>query len=271
MRGVVLATAVMLGSAASAHAADMPDFLRGSLMGGSATTVNWQGFYVGGQAGTGTSNMNFNGSARTVAASLLADTSLDENGAVSSLPVGGRVSTHGNGYGGFVGYNRQWDDIVLGVEFSDLYGKFGGTKTGTIGRSFTDPAGFLDNVTYQASSSIAISDIGTFRARAGYAIDCFLPYVFGGLALGQGNIVNSAHVFGTQDNATSVPPQHIQFDLSGSDGKFNHLIYGYTAGLGVDVMLVAGLFFRAEWQYVRITSQVDTGINTVHAGLGYKF
>jgi len=261
----------MFAISASADAADMPDFLRGSLPGVSTATVNWQGFYVGGQAGIGTSDMNFSGSARTVAASLLADTTLNEGNAVSSLPVGGRVSSHGNGFGGFVGYNRQWDDVVLGVEFSDLYGKFGGSQTGQIARSFTDPAGFLDNVTYQATGAIAISDIGTFRLRAGYAVDCFLPYVFGGLALGQGNIFNSAHVFGTQDNFTSTPPQHIQFDLSGTDGKFNHLIYGYTAGLGVDVMLMAGLFLRAEWQYVRITSQIDTGINTVHAGLGYKF
>jgi opacity protein-like surface antigen len=270
MRRVLLA-AVMLGVAAHAQAADMPDFLRGSLPGGYSPPVNWRGFYLGGQAGTGTSDMNFSGSARTVAASLLVDTSLDQGGAVSSLPVGGRTSVHGNGFGGFVGYNCQWDDVVLGLEFSDLYGKFGGSQTGQIGRSFFDSAGFLDNVTYQATSSMQISDIGTFRVRAGYAISSFLPYAFGGFALGQANIVNSAHVFGTQDNATSIPPQHIQFDLSGADGKFNHLIYGYTAGLGADVMLVAGLFFRAEWQYVRITSQVDTSINTVHAGLGYKF
>jgi opacity protein-like surface antigen len=49
------------------------------------------------------------------------------------------------------------------------------------------------------------------------------------------------------------------------------LIYGYSAGLGVDVMLIAGLFMRAEWEYVRFSSSIDTQINTVRAGLGYKF
>ena len=53
--------------------------------------------------------------------------------------------------------------------------------------------------------------------------------------------------------------------------QYNHLIYGYTAGLGIDVDLIGGLFMRAEWEYVRFTSQVDTSINTVRAGLGYKF
>jgi opacity protein-like surface antigen len=36
-------------------------------------------------------------------------------------------------------------------------------------------------------------------------------------------------------------------------------------------MLAAGLFLRAEWEYVRFASSVDTSVNTVRAGLGYKF
>ena len=51
----------------------------------------------------------------------------------------------------------------------------------------------------------------------------------------------------------------------------NHLIYGYTAGLGVDINLIGGLFLRAEWEYIRFAATVDTSINTVRAGLGYKF
>ena len=49
------------------------------------------------------------------------------------------------------------------------------------------------------------------------------------------------------------------------------LVYGYTAGLGIDIMLMGGLFMRAEWEYIRVTSDIDTNINTVRAGLGYKF
>jgi opacity protein-like surface antigen len=36
-------------------------------------------------------------------------------------------------------------------------------------------------------------------------------------------------------------------------------------------MLYAGLFLRAEWEYLRFLTTVDTTINTVRAGLGYKF
>ena len=36
-------------------------------------------------------------------------------------------------------------------------------------------------------------------------------------------------------------------------------------------MLVGGLFVRAEYEYRRVTSDVESNINTVRAGLGYKF
>ena len=63
MRRFVLATA-MCGAAYGAQAADMPDLpiLRGSFTDGLNTSrVNWQGFYVGGQGGYGSSDENFSG------------------------------------------------------------------------------------------------------------------------------------------------------------------------------------------------------------------
>jgi outer membrane immunogenic protein len=271
MRRILLA-AVMFGAASGAQAADWPDLpiLRGT-QGLTTATVNWQGYYIGGQGSFGTSDMNFTGSTRTVAAALLANTSIEAGGRVSDWPVGGgKVSTHGHGYGAFAGYNGQWDDVVLGLEANYVHGKFGGSATGTMARSFVDPAGFLDDITYTSTSSIAISDMGTLRIRGGYAVGSFLPYMFGGVALGQANITKTARITGTQDNL-SAPFQTINVNLSATDGIYSHLIYGYSAGLGVDVMLAAGLFLRAEWEYVRFASSVDTSVNTVRAGLGYKF
>jgi outer membrane immunogenic protein len=269
MRRVLLA-AVMFGTAASAQAADMPDFLRGSLPGGSAPTVNWQGFYVGGQAGYGTADMTFSGSTASIANSLLANTVLNPGGAISSLPLGGKVSVHGDGFGGFAGYNSQWTDVVLGVELSYLHASFNGAASGSRELFFTDANGFFDTVKNQSSSSVAISDMGTFRIRGGYAVGSFLPYLFGGVALGQANIVNSVQITANQQN-TVTPFQNIPFNPSATDGRFNHLIYGYSAGLGVDINLIGGLFMRAEWEYVRFTDVTDVGVNTVRAGLGYKF
>jgi outer membrane immunogenic protein len=262
---------MMFGTAAGAQAADMPDFLRGSLLpSGPSPTVNWQGFYVGGHAAVGESDMNFTASTRSIAARLLADTAIEESGQVSTWPLGGKVSTRGTGFGGFAGYNSQWDNVVLGLEFSYLHGKFGGSQSDSFGRTFTDGLGYVDSITYQSSSSIAISDMGTFRARAGYAIGSFLPYMFGGVALGQADIVRTASITGSQFNAT-LTPAFIPVNLSATVGQFSHLIYGYSGGLGVDMMLMSCLFLRAEWEYVRFTSAIDTDINTFRVGLGYKF
>src|SRR6478735_11723363 len=73
MRRLLLAAA-MIGVACSAHAADMPDLpiLRGSYTDGLTTSrSNWQGFYIGGQGGYGSSDENFRGSNANMLAALL--------------------------------------------------------------------------------------------------------------------------------------------------------------------------------------------------------
>lgn len=271
MRRFLLA-AVTFGAMSTAQAADLP-ILRGAFTDGlNATRVNWQGAYIGGQWGIGESDMNFTGATHTVAAHLLSGLEMEQQQQISSWPIMGKVSTRGTGFGGFVGYNSQWDDVVLGVEFNYMHGKFGGSQTDSMSRFFTLPSGYTDGVTYQGTATMAISDMGTLRARAGYAFGQFLPYLFGGVALGQADIVRTAHIFGTQVNPNATPGfTNVPFDLSATDGQYSHLVYGYTAGLGVDVQLISCLFLRAEWEYVRFTSTVDTSINTVRVGLGYKF
>jgi len=274
MRSLVVAV-LMSGVVSVAQAADLPDLpiLRGGLTEGLSTSrVNWDGYYIGGQAGYGTSDMNFRGSTKTVAAQLMSGLEMEAQQQVSSWPIMGKVSVHGSGYGAFAGYNSQWDDVVLGLEFSYMHGGFGGSQTDRMSRIFTLASGYTDGVTYEGSSRISISDMATLRGRAGYAIGPVLPYMFAGFALGRADIVRTAHIYGDQVNPNAAPGfQNVPFDVSATDGQYNRLIYGYTAGLGVDINLVGGLFARAEYEYVRFTSTVDTNINTVRAGLGYKF
>jgi outer membrane immunogenic protein len=56
-----------------------------------------------------------------------------------------------------------------------------------------------------------------------------------------------------------------------SDNADSHFVTGYAGGLGIDVMVWEGLFLRAEWEYLRFTATVDTTVNTVRVGVGYKF
>jgi opacity protein-like surface antigen len=275
----LLVAAAMFGMAQGAEAADLPDFpaLRGGLTEGlSYTRGNWQGYYVGAQAGYGSSDESFTGSNSAMTASMLANTLIESEMSVSqwSLPFK-KQTGHATRYGAFAGYNSQWDDVVVGVEVSYLHGKFGGTAsaTNTLYNLLSD--GDYHSVTSSATSSIAIKDIATFRARAGYAFGSFLPYMFGGLALGNADLVRTAFV---QDTVSLGPASTTTAPFLGPrsphtlvDAQYNHLLHGYTAGLGTDVNLIGGLFVRAEWEYLRFTSSVDTTINTVRAGLGYKF
>lgn len=277
MRGVALAV-VMFASVSCAHAADMPDFLRGSL--GGYTPVNsWQGFYVGGQYGYGSSDEHFSGSNSSMLNALIANNVIQEMGVGQwNLQLGG-VSERSSGYGAFAGYNWQWDDVVVGLEASYLHGSFGGSTTATAGPLVNGPLSdnMFHNVTVVSSDSIGITDMATFRGRAGYAYGSFLPYVFGGLALGNGNISQSVAVsdhWGSTLN-TAISPcgtAGLVCAAYGADNVLhNHLVYGYTAGLGVDVKLVGGLFLRAEWEYARYVDKIEVDVNTVRAGLGYKF
>jgi len=274
MRRLVVAT-LMTGAVSGAHAADLSDLpiLRGSFSEGlSASHVNWEGFYVGGQGGYGSSDENFNGSTTNMIAALI-DSNVIQQMGVAQWNLGlGKESARTSSYGAFVGYNWQWEDVVIGLEASYLHGSFGGATSAS--RELVSSAalsdGFFHDVRATSAAAIAITDMATFRGRAAYAWGCFLPYAFGGFALGNANITRSA----TIDDAVSLTALGAFTPLqpsSSTNVQHNHLIYGYSAGLGVDINLVGGLFMRAEWEYTRFAASVDTSINTVRAGLGYKF
>lgn len=275
MRRVLMAMA-MLAMSASAQAADMPDVLRGSL-GGYMPPNSWQGFYVGGQYGYGSSDERFSGSNGSMLSSLIANNVIQQMGVAGwDLQLGG-VSARNGGYGAFTGYNWQWDDVVAGLEMSYLHGSFGGATSAQAGplagAALSDT--YIHIVTVTSSDSISISDMATFRARAGYAYGIFLPYLFGGLALGNANISQAVSVHDqyapTLAAASSCATATSCYTIGADNTLHNHLIYGYTAGLGVDIKLVGGLFMRAEWEYVRYVDLIEVNINTVRAGLGYKF
>jgi opacity protein-like surface antigen len=267
----VLLTVAMIAMASRAHAADMPDFLRGSLD-GSASTVNWRGFYVGGQAGYGSSDENFNGSTNSMLSALIGNLVVSETGIGQANLQLGKDSSRSSGYGAFAGYNWQWDDVVAGIEMSYLHGSFGGSASASEAFTTTNKLsdGFFHSVSATSAAQIAISDMATFRGRAAYAYGCFLPYVFGGFALGNASISRTVTV---NDSASMniLGPFTPFAPLTATNATSGHMIYGYTAGLGIDINLIGALFMRAEWEYVRFTDQVDTSINTVRAGLGYKF
>jgi opacity protein-like surface antigen len=268
----------MAGAVQGAQAADLPDFpvLRGGLSEGLSRSVTiWQGYYVGGQAGYGSTDMDFSKSHSGITSRILANTVIENEMQVSQWPLAlGKSSQRNSAFGAFAGYNAQWEDVVLGVEASYMHGSFSGSSSATMSRISAAPLsdGNFHAVTATSTGSMDITDMGTLRVRAGYAYENFLPYMFGGVALGNANIVRSVTISDrwgqpTQADALAATPAIV----TGSDVQHNHLLYGYSAGVGVDMMLWGGLFARAEYEYVRFTGSVDTSINTVRGGLGYRF
>ena len=231
MRRFLLAV-VMFGAAAGAQAADMPDFLRGSLLpSGPSPTVNWQGFYVGGQGAIGESDMNFTGSTQSVAAKLLSNTA-DGGSSLRSRHgrSGGKISVRGTGFGGFAGYNWQWDNVVFGLEFNYLHGKFGGSQSDSMSRQFVDAAsGTPTSVTYRVQrldGDLRHGDVPRPRRLCGRI---FLPYMFGGVALGQADIVRTATYH--RDSGQSAAAPVLPTCRSPTDGRtIQPLIYGYSGG-----------------------------------------
>ena len=272
----LLMVAAMCGVVSSAQAADMPDlpFLRGSFTDGlSKGSVNWGGGYIGGHASHGVADMDFTTSSQDLLAKLLNNIDLETQFNISKWPLLGKAHMQNSGYGGFIGYNFQLNEAVIGVELNYTHGNFFGANSGTQARSFVYPANYMSAVAIASSSSMKITDYGSLRARAAYPVDNFLPYGFVGLAMGQANINRRADagIYSVYTGPAPPLPNIGPVSYSLTDNANSHLITGFAGGLGIDIMLYAGLFLRAEWEHLRFTGKVETSVNTVKGGLGYKF
>jgi outer membrane immunogenic protein len=265
--------AVMCGMTAGAHAADLSDLpiLRGALTDGPVTRVNWSGVYVGGSVSRGSADMDYTNSSKDLLTKLVNNSSADTTFNISNWPLLGTAHASSTGYGAFSGYNLQWTDALIGVELNYSHGNFlnsvTGSQTRTSTSSSTPPVTTV--VTASSNASMRVTDFGSLRVRGGYAVGSILPYGFVGVGLGQADINRSVRLDVRYD-APGVPSTFAT-PLIVSDDANSHLITGFAAGLGFDWMLCAGLFMRAEWEYLRFTAKVDTSVNTARIGLGYKF
>ena len=131
-----LLVAVMCGAASVAQAADMPDlpFLRGSFTDGlSSARVNWQGFYVGGQAATARSPSKVSPAPTAICKRRFCD----QHGVdvqIWQWPNWPKAHSNATGFGAFVGYNSQWEDVVVGIEANYIHDGFRSASDSSAGR-----------------------------------------------------------------------------------------------------------------------------------------
>lgn len=246
----MLMMAAMVAGVQGAQAADMPA-LRGGYSDVGVSRPMWDGFYIGGQAAQSWMKIKPEGSSN---ADIEAAYTLRTGLAPSSIGLLPYAEGRKAAYGGFVGYNSQFEDVVIGFEANYLHSNL--TATSIAYSPANDP------IRAQTSTTVALTDYGSLRLRGGYMVGNFLPYAFVGFGAGSADVTRSAGVTSNAGVPVTFPFETV---------RKNMFVYGYSAGVGIDVLLIGGLFARGEYEYTQFTSKPNTSVNTVKVGLGYKF
>jgi opacity protein-like surface antigen len=210
-----------------------------------------------------------------------------------------KQDTQGSSFGGFVGYNWQWEDAVFGLEANYNYmDRVASSSASSLSLAITNPTGstpppnhtYTYNTTLTGQAALTIKDVTTFRGRAGWAAGDFMPYMFGGFAVGRmdvsrsvssnvvlrdDQVVTTTSLTGTV-TTTNLPPVFSPVpavSTSTNEHKSNQFVPGWTAGLGLEWCMWGGLFLRGEWEYIRFATVKDTtvSLNSARLGIGYKF
>lgn len=256
----------------SALAADMPDMLRGSF---TPAYTRWDGFSFGVQAGASNMTTDFGNSTSGLIAYSLRNTEVEDQFSPSTWTTLPSNTTNGRQYGAFIGYNWQWDELVLGVDAAyNRLSSMNASASNSITRQVvTTPDDVNNTLTITAQSSLKLVDYATVRARAGYAMGQFLPYATIGAAVGRFDYTNTAtvHNVGTPPVGSPILP----FDVTDtqSNEKNNAFVGGFEVGLGMDVAVLPNVFLRGEWEFVAFTplAGIRATMNTGRVGVGMKF
>ena len=280
MRRCLVVVLCLLGFVTQTNAQefDVPT-LRGSspFIPAAPKYMPWAGFYAGGQIGGSSAEMNFKGATESLMAQMLRVLALESEHHVSQWGVLGKANPSGISYGAFVGYNTQWNDVVVGIDLhynrSDF---FANAQQDPIARRVATSNGLIYDVLAEGAASMQITDYGGARLRGGWVVGNFLPYATLGVAVGRANIVRTARVSGEETTPCSPSPcvpVVVPYDFSSSEVKNAHFIYGWSAGIGVDMMIMPNIFVRAEFEYVGFTEAqgVKADLGTARVGAGVKF
>src|SRR5262249_38709672 len=136
--------------------------------------ARWQGFYVGAQGSWGSQKSAVPGVGDMQATFIAPPGVTYVFGAPSST-----ANSLNGGFGAFFGYNAQDEDVVFGFDGNYIHDNFPATTMSRL----VAPLMVTDS-----RVTMNLPDFGSLRIRGGYMMGCFLPYVFGGIGLGDQNI-----------------------------------------------------------------------------------
>ena len=222
----IAASLLTLGTASAADLATQPV----EPVAPAYLPFSWSGFYVGAQAGYAWGTSSY-----TVPVTAY-DQPLDPNGFFGGVHAG---------------YNYEFPSrILIGLEGDVNFGDTHSTKIDPIGNTLTSKLDWS----------------GSLRARVGYAWDRFLPYITGGLAVGD-----------FKHSVSGILP------LS----SWSDTYVGWTVGAGLEYAFTDYLTARIEYRYSDYGKQsfpltpsgrgfwtahdVDLKTSDVRIGITYKF
>jgi outer membrane immunogenic protein len=229
LAGTTAAIALSLAFTAAASAADLarpapvgqaPVYTKAPIL-----PYNWSGFYFGGEAGWQSSSIG-----------------LSSPG--DPLTYDPRHSSFAGG--GFLGYQHQFGAFVLGVE--------GGYVAATGNESLgATPAISIFVPGLTGTAQAKLKDIWTAGARAGWAVNNWMPYVTGGYASGR-------FEFDAQDVGAPITEQA------------NSTNSGAYFGAGIDwAPMMNGLIVGVEYRHYDFSTSTVTGVNTAGGSEPVKF
>ena len=139
---------------------------------------------------------------------MLRGTAIEQDEQISDWNVLGNRQASSASFGGFVGYNFEWENLILGLELNYNRDSITSSTTNSIERSFSDSGGlpsghnYFYTVNVAGTAAVHLTDIATFRPVLASRNGNFLPYAFAGFALARVSTSASANLI---DGATDYP------------------------------------------------------------------
>ena len=289
MRWVICAL-LMLVPPSGAFAADLSgdfDALRGTQPVGYSHYPRWSGFYVGGQIGEEFDGADFTNIGLSEIQTI-SGLSAGFNGIpLTNFPRLGSLNTRAPSYGGFLGYNFQFEQAVVGVELNWTNTTFNASISDVESHEYFQTANSVTydtNYTVTTAASAKVNNYAAARGRFGWVFGNFLPYGFGGITIAQISAAKFVNVtYCGQESpydctnppppSNPPPPAPIGGSWTMADQVTGKWYFGYTAGFGLDYAVTQNIFLRGELEYVQYTAPFNIKLNATSArvGAGLKF
>lgn len=297
-----LLTTLALNAVAGAQAADLDyGVLRGPDYEQEAPLIDWNGVYFGGHGGYTSASAGFKNAYKPLITDIVRYSTAEAEFNASSMLIPRSRSVDGASYGAFAGFNYQFDETVVGIEVDYTRFDKSNLTADNISRFRVNSQGFLETVSLSGSATSRVEDYGTIRARGGYAIGNFLPFVTAGLAIGRVHVDERVRVsdYGydqatyranqqlTTGNPSAVknfgytrfdpnnPESGTPSSVTGQNVR-TKVMGGFTLGAGLEFAVTQNIILRGEYQYVMFNDFEKNGgnrtaMNTVRGGAAVKF